>query len=212
MCSYENEAIDKDAEVKILLDQKSKLDTNVENLQIEVLHLQQKLRGCKKKEDDMQKDAQNRIATIAGVLVQQFVGAVHTPEKMSLENIALKNAIKQMSHTLKKMEGLGYDTDLIQYLLDANSIVTRTKIGSENALVSTIQQHRITTLQHDVCVLQYERDKLAYLLEVGISEPVLTKNEKYLLHLLTSLVPMQITETVEVSVCMYIFGNIVTLL
>lgn len=204
-CPDENEEIDKDAEVKILLDQKSKLDQNVEDLQIEVLKLQQKLRGCQKREDDTQKNAQTRIATIAGVLVQQFVGAVHTPEKMSLENRALKNATKQMSHTLKKMEGLGYDTELIQYLLDANTIVTRTKIGSDDALVSTIQQHEITRLQNDLCVLQYERDKLAYLLEVGISEPVLTRNERYLLHFLTSLVPMQVTETVKVSVGMYTF-------
>lgn len=199
-CPDEHAEIDKDAEVKILLDQKSKLDKNVEDLQIEVLKLQQKLRGCQKREDDMQKNAQNRIATIAGVLVQQFVGTMHTPEKMSLENIALKNAVKQMRHTMKKMEGLGYDTDLIQYLLDANTIVTRTKIGSDDALVSTIQQHEITRLQHDLCVLQYERDKLAYLLEVGISEPVLTRNERYLLHFLTSLFPMQVTETVKVSI------------
>ena len=209
MCStdvettVDNESIRKDEEVKILLDQKSKLDQDVESLQIQVLELDQSLRQCQKNEEMVHEKSNNAILTTTSALIQEFVDTKYTPEALSLQDIALKNSIRYCSHVLRKIEAKGYDTDLIKSLLEANVVMTRTTMKSHHAWIETQQQQMINKLKQDLVALRFERDKLAYFMKVGIDNPVLTENEEFFMRVLTLNVPVQLnvasTATTEIS-------------
>lgn len=201
MCStdveatVDNESIRKDEEVKILLDQKSKLDQDVESLQIQVLKLDQSLRQCQKNAAMVHEKSKNVILTITSALMQTFVDMKYTPEALSLQDIALKNSIRYCSHVLRKIEAKGYDTDLINSLVEANVVMTKTKMTSHHAWIETHQQQMINKLKQDLRVLRFERDKLAYFMNVGIDNPVLTENEEFVMRFLTLDVPVQLNVT-----------------
>ena len=209
MCStdveatVDNESITKDEEVKILLDQKSKLDQDVESLQIQVLKLDQSLRQCQKNLEMVHEKSNNVILTTTSVLIQEFVDMKYTPEALSLQDIALKNSIRYCSHVLRKIEAKGYDTDLIKSLLEANVVMTSTTMKSQHAWIETQQQQMINKLKQDLRALRFERDKLAYFMKVGIDNPVLTENEEFFMRVLALNVPVQLnvasTTTTEIS-------------
>ena len=201
--TVDNESITKDEEVKILLDQKSKLDQDVESLQIQVLKLDQSLRQCQKNVAMVHEKSKNVILTTTSALIQTFVDMKHTPEALSLQAIALKNSIRYCSHVLRKIEAKGYDTDLIKSLVEANVVMTKTKMTSHHAWIETQQQQMINKLKQDLGVLRFERDKLAYFMNVGIDNPVLTENEEFFMRVLALDVPVQLnvtnTATTEIS-------------
>ena len=189
--------------MKILLDQKSKLDQDVESLQIQVLKLDQSLRQCQKNVAMVHEKSKNVILTTTSALIQTFVDMKHTPEALSLQAIALKNSIRYCSHVLRKIEAKGYDTDLIKSLVEANVVMTKTKMTSHHAWIETQQQQMINKLKQDLGVLRFERDKLAYFMNVGIDNPVLTENEEFFMRVLALDVPVQLnvtnTATTEIS-------------
>lgn len=215
MCSTDveattdNESIKKDEEVKILLDQKSKLDQDVEYLQILVLKLAQGLRQCQKDVAMVHEKNKNVILITTSALIQEFVDMKYTPEALSLQDIALKNSIRYCSHVLRKIEAKGYDTDLIKCLLEANVVMTSTKMKSHHAWIETQQQQMINKLKQDLRVLCFERDKLAYFMKVGIDKPVLTENEEFFTRVIASNVPVQlnVTSTATTEVSMSKFHN-----
>ena len=215
MCStdvettVDNESIRKDEEVKILLDQKSKLDQDVESLQIQVLELDQSLRQCQKNEEMVHEKSNNAILTTTSALIQEFVDTKYTPEALSLQDIALKNSIRYCSHVLRKIEAKGYDTDLIKSLLEANVVMTRTTMKSHHAWIETQQQQMINKLKQDLGALRFERDKLAYFMKVGIDNPVLTENEEFFMRVLALNVPVQlnVASTVTTEISMSKFDN-----
>ena len=187
--------------MKILLDQKFKLDQDVESLQIQVLKLDQSLRKCQKNAEMVHAERKTAILTIASALIQEFVDMKYTPEALSLQDIALKNSIRYCSHVLRKIEAKGYDTDLIKSLLEANVVMTKTKMKSHHAWIETQQQQLINKLNQDLAVLLFERDKLAYFMKVGIDNPVLTENEEFFMRVFASngLMQLRVTKTTEVS-------------
>ncbi|VDI16526.1 Hypothetical predicted protein [Mytilus galloprovincialis] len=116
----EVDSIQKDEEIKLLLDQKVNLDIEVESLQIQVIELQRGLRKCQQQSQRIHTNARLQIATITASLIQQYMDVKHSTNALNLNDLAFKNATKHFTHILKKMEKLGYDTNLIMYLLDAN--------------------------------------------------------------------------------------------
>lgn len=205
--TIDNESIRKDEEVKILLDQKSKLDLDVESLQIQVLKLNQSLRQCQKYMVMIHEESQKTILSTTSRLILQYVELKYTPEKLSLQSIALKNAIKYSSNILKKIEEQGYDTDLVKSLLDINVVITRVEMNTYHGWIETQQQQMINKLKQDLAVLGYERDKLAYFMKVGIDNPVLTKNEEFFIRIVASNVPVQLNVRTTTEVLMSKFHN-----
>ncbi|CAC5413455.1 unnamed protein product [Mytilus coruscus] len=196
----EVDSIKKDEEIKLLLDQKNKLDSETESLQIQVLELQQSLRKCQQQSQSIQKNARNELAIITATLIQQYIDVKYSTQELNLNDIAFKNATRHFTHILKKMEKLGYDTNLIKYLLDANTTVVLKRQKNCFAWIEREQQNKIKRLQQDLIMVEYERDKLAYFLKAGISKPVLTENEEFFMRLCAANMHMPFTRTTSVSV------------
>lgn len=196
----EVDSIKKDEEIKLLLDQKNKLDSEVESLQIQVIELQHGLRKCQQQSQRIQTNARNQLAIITATLIQQYIDVKYTTNALNLNDLAFKNATKHFTHILKKMEKLGYDTNLIMYLLDANSTVVLSRQKNCTAWIERNQQNRIKELEQDLRILQYKCDKLTYFLKTGISKPVLTENEEFFLSLSAANIPMPFARTTSVSV------------
>lgn len=196
----EVDSIKKDEEIKLLLDQKNKLDNETASLQIKVLELQQSLRMCHQQSQSIQKNARNELATITATLIQQYIDVKYSTQELNLNDIAFRNVTMHFKHILKKMENLGYDTNLIKYLLDANSTVVLQRQKNCFAWIEREQQNKIKRLQQDLRMVEYERDKLAYFLKAGISKPVLTENEEFFMSLAAANMPMPFTRTTSVSV------------
>ena len=196
----EVDSIKKDEEIKLLLDQKNKLDSETASLQIKVLELQQSLRMCHQQSQSIQKNARNELATITATLIQQYIDVKYSTQELNLNDIAFRNVTMHFKHILKKMENLGYDTNLIKYLLDANSTVVLQRQKNCFAWIEREQQNKIKSLQQDLRMVEYERDKLAYFLKAGISKPVLTENEEFFMSLAAANMPMPFTRTTSVSV------------
>ncbi|XP_076106448.1 uncharacterized protein LOC143075073 [Mytilus galloprovincialis] len=196
----EVDSIQKDEEIKLLLDQKVNLDIEVESLQIQVIELQRGLRKCQQQSQRIHTNARLQIATITASLIQQYMDVKHSTNALNLNDLAFKNATKHFTHILKKMEKLGYDTNLIMYLLDANSTVVSFRQKNYTAWIERKQQNRIKELEQDLRMLQYKCDKLTYFLRTGISKPVLTENEEFFLSLSAAHIPMPFTRTTSVSV------------
>lgn len=203
----EVDSIKKDEEIKLLLDQKVKLDTEVESLQIQVIELQHSLRKCQQQSQHIHTNTRHQIAMITASLIQQYMDVKYSTNALNLNDLAFKNATKHFTHILKKMEKLGYDTNLIMYLLDANSSVVLLRQKNYTAWIETKQQNRIKELEQDLRMLQYKCDKLTYCLRTGISKPVLTENEEFFLSLSAANMPMQFARTTRVSVGRLIYTN-----
>lgn len=172
----------------------------MESLQIQVIELQRGLRKCQQQSQRIHTNARLQIATITASLIQQYMDVKHSTNALNLNDLAFKNATKHFTHILKKMEKLGYDTNLIMYLLDANSTVVSFRQKNYTAWIERKQQNRIKELEQDLRMLQYKCDKLTYFLRTGISKPVLTENEEFFLSLSAAHIPMPFTRTTSVSV------------
>lgn len=186
-----DESISKDKELNMLLEQNSKLRTDFEGLQIITLKREKELRLAHTKYEELVRQFNEQRIAVTGALILQYVEAAYQPEKMSLRNLALQNALKYFNHALKKVEALGYDAPLIGYLLDANTIVNRYIKVNYQAFIQSQQQQMIGKLRQDITVLSYERNKLAYCLRVGICNPVLSENEEFFMKWL-SFLPIRI--------------------
>lgn len=193
--SGDEECLAKDKEVKLLLDQKSKLDEEVEGLQMEVLKLQKTVRDCQRKSEQIVVNAGEHIAITTACLIQQHLGIKYTPKELSLKDIASTNALRYFSHLLKKTEKLGYDANLIRHLLEANRLVVMSRQWTDNQWIQTQQQQLIIRMQKEMDILKYERDKVKFYLQAGISKPVLTRAEDFFLHFLASAAPPSLVQT-----------------
>ncbi|CAG2192542.1 unnamed protein product [Mytilus edulis] len=155
---------------------------------------------CHQQSQSIQKNARNELATITATLIQQYIDVKYSTQELNLNDIAFRNVTMHFKHILKKMENLGYDTNLIKYLLDANSTVVLQRQKNCSAWIEREQQNKIKRLQQDLRMVEYERDKLAYFLKAGISKPVLTENEEFFMSLAAANMPMPFTRTTSVSV------------
>lgn len=83
----------------------------------------------------------------------------------------------------------GCDADLIDFIIEANTLLIRTQNRNFHAYIVTHQNAHIRKLQHDIASLCYQRDKLVYHLRVGVTNPILTQNEEFFLQHLGLPIP-----------------------
>lgn len=186
----QEESISKNEEVMLLLDQRSKADQELEFLQQQLLEKDKQIRDCQKSLQEIKQQVNWKKFEVTAALIQQYMEYRYTPKKCSLQDIALRNAYKYSSHLIAKAEKRGYNSDLIGCLIEANTIVVQSQSRSFHKWIETQQNNVILKLQQDVTELNYERDKLAYFLKVGTTNPVLTQNEEFFLKVLGMPMPL----------------------
>lgn len=174
----------------MLLDQISKADQELGSLQKLLLEKDRQIRNCQKTLQQMKQQVNWKMFEVASVLIQQYMEFKYTPKKCSLQDIAFKNAYKYARNVIDKAEKLGYNVDLIRCLIEANTIVVQSQSRSIHQWIETQQNNMILKLQQDVTALCYQRDKFAYFLKVGISNPVLSQNEEFFLKVLGMPLPL----------------------
>lgn len=186
----QEESISKNEEVMMLLDQRRKTDQELESLQQQLLEKDRQIRNCQKSLHEIKQQVNWKKFDVTSALIQQYMECRYTPKTCSLQDIALRNAYKYSSHLIAKAEKLGYNTDLIGCLIEANTLVVQSQIKSFHKWIETQQNNVILKLQQDITGLNYERDKLAYFLKVGTSNPVLSQNEEFFLKVLGMPMPL----------------------
>lgn len=174
----------------MLLDQRRKTDQELESLQQQLLEKDRQIRNCHKSLHEIKQQVNWKMFDVTSALIQQYMECRYTPKTCSLQDIALRNAYKYSSHLIAKAEKLGYNTDLIGCLIEANTLVVQSQIKSFHKWIETQQNNVILKLQQDITGLNYERDKLAYFLKVGTSNPVLSQNEEFFLKVLGMPMPL----------------------
>lgn len=186
----QEESISKNEEVMMLLDQRRKTDQELESLQQQLLEKDRQIRNCQKSLHEIKQQVNWKKFDVTSALIQQYMECRYTPKTCSLQDIALRNAYKYSSHLIAKAEKLGYNTDLIGCLIEANTLVVQSQIKSFHKWIETQQNNVILKLQQDITGLNYERDKLAYFLKVGTSNPVLSQNDEFFLKVLGMPMPL----------------------
>ncbi|CAG2246389.1 unnamed protein product [Mytilus edulis] len=186
----QEESISKNEEVMLLLNQRSKVDQELEFLQQQLLEKDKQIRNCQKSLQEIKQQVNWKKFEVTSALIQQYMEYRYTPKKCSLQDIALRNAYKYSSHLIAKAEKRGYNSDFIGCLIEANTIVVQSQSRSFHQWIETQQNNVILKLQQDITGLNYERDKLAYFLKVGTSNPVLSQNEEFFLKVLGMPMPL----------------------
>lgn len=184
------ESINRNQEVMLLLEQRSKTYKELEALQTQLIEKDRQIRNFQNSLEEIKYQFEWRKFEVTGGLIQQYMEKKYTPKKSTLQDIALKNAYKYSRHVLDIADRLGYDADLLRCLIESNTLVVQSQLRGFNQWIETQQNVMIRKQQLDITTLCYERDKLAYFLKVGTTNAVLTKNEEFFLKVLGLPIPL----------------------
>ena len=99
----------------------------------------------------------------------------------TLDSLTQESINSSFKHLMQKVKSLGYDAEIIEELLDVNSLVVRKNHLEAHRLLIFQQSFLIQHLQHSIRIASWERDRLKYALRMNLKDPVLSKEERSVL-------------------------------
>jgi hypothetical protein len=126
------------------------------------------------------------------------------PQKnTTLDSITQDSINSSFKHLMKKVKSRGYDAEIIEDLLDVNSLVVRKNHLEAHRLLIFQQRFMIQRLQHSVRIASWERDRLKYALRINLKDPVLSEQERFLPQFTQILQHIQVVGTVGIGKTSY---------
>ncbi|XP_052079574.1 uncharacterized protein LOC127717781 [Mytilus californianus] len=124
------------------------------------------------------------------ILRDQRKGPLESDSKANSSNVYFK--------LMEKIKSLNYDMELIESLLEARSLVER-KLNMESHRLLMIQQTaHMQMLEHMIERAKFKENKLKFLLQIGLNDPILSEKDEIIFHL-QQLQPF-LTENIQIEV------------
>jgi hypothetical protein len=98
----------------------------------------------------------------------------------TLDSITQESINSSFKHLMQKVKSLGYDAEIIEELLDVNSLVVRKNHLEAHRLFIFQQHYLIQHLKHSFRIARWERDRLKYILGMNLKDPVVSEQELFL--------------------------------
>lgn len=98
-----------------------------------------------------------------------------------IQRLTVKSATVYFKHMLGITYKKGYDRDIIRQLIEANNIVMSARINRHFQNKVHILLLRINELTDAMCVLKYERDKMAFYFNIRDEVPILSERDEFFL-------------------------------
>ena len=121
----------------------------------------------------------------------------------TLDSITQESINSSFKHLMQKVKYLDYDAEIIEELLDVNSLVVRKNHLEAHRLLIFQQSFLIQRLQHSIRIASWERDRLKYALRMNLKDPVLSEQELFLPQFTQILQHIQVVEMVGIGKTSY---------
>lgn len=121
----------------------------------------------------------------------------------TLDSITQESINSSFKHLMQKVKSRGYDAEIIEELLDVNSLIVRKNHLEAHRLLIFQQSFLIQRLQHSIRIASWERDRLKYALRMNLKDPVLSEQELFLPQFTQILQHIQVVEMVGIGKTSY---------
>jgi len=135
----------------------------------------------------------NRMVSLT-IIATLLFNILEQRKNTTLDSIAQEIINRSFKRTMQKVKSLGYNAEIIEDLLDANSKVVRKNHLEAHRLYILQQNCLIQNLQHSIRIARWERDRLKYALGMNLKDPVFSEQELPLFQI------TQIQQIVEIGI------------
>lgn len=111
-----------------------------------------------------------------------------------------KSSASNFFKLMEKVKFLSYDMELIESLLEARSLVERKSNSEIHRLLLIQQTTHMKMLEHMLERAKFKENKLKFLLQRGLNDPILSEKDEHIFHL-QQLHPF-LTENIQIEVGM----------
>ena len=118
----------------------------------------------------------NRMVSLT-IIATLLFNILEQRNNTTLDSIPQESINRSFKRTMQKVKSLNYNAEIIEELLDVNSLVVSKNHLEAHRLYIFQQNYFIQRLQHSIRIASWERDRLKYALRMNLKNPVLSEQE-----------------------------------
>ncbi|XP_048769227.1 uncharacterized protein LOC125675536 isoform X3 [Ostrea edulis] len=193
-----------DEETRNLMLRQNQMEKELENAHNKVATLTETIASMKRG------DGSQWISYFLIVLIQQYHDIYENVMKVRklIEESALDPVdslqklcvFKHFRYQLEKVRQCGYDENLIYSLLDAQALVFRWQKHENLDIQIADLQNANKDLERKLCLVSWEREKLAYYHSIGVKDRVMSARDEFFLRAILQNIPLKIEQRTNVEI------------